>query len=83
MSIHERLMAAGAECMWPKYIASVDGERVFVAESFDGDLRLTDAGRKFLADEPAEAPKPTKRVKKSEPVVESANALVDDLDLGD
>lgn len=49
-----------------------------------GGFEVTAEGQELLASlAPVEAPKPTKRTKKAEPVVESANALVDDLDLGD
>jgi hypothetical protein len=86
MSLHDQLLAAGAEFSHPKYLATVDGARCFVGEFLDGELRLTDQGRKLLADEPKTEDKPAKRSKKAAPVVESANELegiLDDLNLGE
>ena len=64
------------------------GKHIEVAKSHvGGAFEVTAEGLELLnaqvaAAEP-EAPKPAKRTKKTEQVVESANALVDDLSLGD
>lgn len=81
MSLHDKLVAAGAECVHPKYIATIDGARVFVATCADGEVYLTEEGRTLLAD-PKE-PKKARASKVAPKQVESANELVDDLDLGD
>lgn len=64
-----------------------EGKRVDVVRAEVGiGCILTEQGMTLLShieNTRVETPKPAKRTKKADPVVESANALVDDLDLGD
>lgn len=83
MTNFDKLMAAGAENCHPKLIADVDGVRSFVGHFVDGEVHLTDAGRKLLSENDDQVV-PTKsrasRGKKPEPT--ETDTQVDDIDLG-
>ena len=87
MSNYEKLMdTPGVENCHPKFIATINGKKEFVAEVIDGTVYLTDAGKKLFAEMPDGDAKPAKKGKKAAPVVESANTSAgeaDELDLGE
>lgn len=80
----------GVENLFPKFIGTVDGKRVVVANVVDGTVYLTPEGKRLLEDAPVSQDKPkAPRAKKASvetpKAVESANTLAtdtaDDLDL--
>lgn len=85
----ETLLALGAENCHPKLIAKVDGQNEFVGEFVDGELHLTEHGRKLLklqaedADDEhgvTDAGKPA--AKRTKAKVEPKGQEPDELDLG-
>lgn len=68
----EKLYAAGAENVHPKFIATVNGKREFVAEVVDEVVYLTEAGKALLVEDEGDEKKSVRRKK----VVESANTDV-------